>query len=122
MTPLFGVMKGKCEAALIDLPKQYPSLRPYSVRPAFVDAAFDPQVLKHVLQRPDQRTLGKTLLRRVGGPPFRAFFANSVSPTKELGGYLTKLASGDGKPLSGEGISGDGWIVSNIAFRREAGI
>ncbi|PLB44869.1 hypothetical protein P170DRAFT_440081 [Aspergillus steynii IBT 23096] len=122
LTPLFGRTKGQCEAALIDLSKKYPSLRPYSVRPAYVDPAFDPQVLKHVLQRPDQQTLGKTLLRRFGGPPFRAFLADHVSPTKDLGGFLTKLARGDGKPMSGEGVSGDGWIVSNVAFRREAGL
>ncbi|KAH8433773.1 putative nucleoside-diphosphate-sugar epimerases [Aspergillus melleus] len=121
LTPYFGSIKGKCESALIELSKTHPSLKPYSVRPAYVDPAHDPQVWKHILQRPDH-TAGKTLLRNVMGPPLRALWSNKVSPTKELGGYLTRLASGDGRPLSGEGVSGGGWIVSNDAFRRAMGI
>ncbi|THC96674.1 hypothetical protein EYZ11_003829 [Aspergillus tanneri] len=121
-TPIFGRIKGECEASLIELSKKYPSLKPYSVRPAFVDAGNDPIVLKAILQRPDQQTIGKRLLRGTLAPAVRCLWANGASPTKDLGRFLTKLASGDGRQLTGEGIAGEGWIVSNVAFRREEGI
>lgn len=76
---------------------------------------------EHVLQRPDQQTFGKKLVRNVLLPVARTL-SKETSPTKELGKFLSNLASGDGKPLSGEGVSGDGWIVSNAAFRRMSGI
>ena len=55
-------------------------------------------------------------------PLFRATWSNMVSPTRELGQVLVDLAMGDGKPLEGEGISGEGRTLSNIAVRRLAGI
>ncbi|KAJ5908056.1 hypothetical protein N7495_000738 [Penicillium taxi] len=121
-TPFFGDIKGQCEAALIALSDTYHSLKPYSVRPAFVDPAHDPKVLEHVLQRPDQQVWSKKLLRSAIGPAVRYALPSQVSPTKYLGKFLTNLAKGDGRPLSGEGISGNGWIVSNVAFRRLVGL
>ena len=52
----------------------------------------------------------------------RMFKQSFISPTKDLGRVLTDLAMGDGKPLSGVGISGDGRTISNVAMRRLAGI
>jgi hypothetical protein len=121
-TPLFGSVKGECESSLISLAKKYPSLKAYSVRPGYVDPENDAQVLKHIMQRPDQQTLVKRVFRGVLAPPMRAFFANYVSPTEHLGRFLTDLASGDGRPLGGKGVTGDGWIISNSAFRRMVGI
>lgn len=105
---MFGRVKGQCESTLIDLSHKCPCLRPYSVRPAFVDAHLDTRVLEHVLQRPDQQTFLKKLLRNVFGPALRSTLFNQSSPTKDLGRFLNNLAGGDGKPLSEDGISGDG--------------
>ncbi|PYH98847.1 hypothetical protein BO71DRAFT_394997 [Aspergillus ellipticus CBS 707.79] len=121
-TPLFGRVKGQCESALIDLSHTHPSLKPYCVRPAFVDAHRDNRVLEHTLHRPDQRTVSKRLTRGVLGPVVRSTMSSQVSPTKVLGKFLSELAGGDGSPLSGEGVFGDGWIVSIAAFRRMAGL
>ncbi|GMG17492.1 unnamed protein product [Aspergillus oryzae var. brunneus] len=120
-TPYYGRIKGECEAALIELSKKYPSLKPYSVRPAFVDAAYDPPTLASVMQRPDF-TVGKRLLFGTFGPVIRQLYSKGVSPTKDLGRFLTDLAKGNGQPLTREGVSGNGWIISNAAFRREAGL
>lgn len=122
LTPLFGRVKGQCEAALIDLSKKYSSLRPYSVRPAYVDAAQDPKVLELIRQRPDQQTWTKKSLHTLIGPIMRNMVTKSHSPTPYLGKFLTDIAKGDGKPLTGEGISGEGWIISNTAFRRLVGL
>ncbi|KAH8703722.1 nucleoside-diphosphate-sugar epimerase [Talaromyces proteolyticus] len=121
-TPFFGRVKGNCETALIELSKKYPSLKPYSVRPAFVDATHDPKVKDAVLQRPDQQTFVKRVLRNGVVSIVRATWSDVISPTKELGLFLTNLAGGDGKPLSEQGVSGDGWIISNIAIRKSVGI
>ncbi|RAK94986.1 putative nucleoside-diphosphate-sugar epimerases [Aspergillus ibericus CBS 121593] len=122
LTPFFGRVKGECEQALIGLSSQYPSLKPYSVRPAMVDPTYDPQVQQPYLQRPDQSTLAKKMLRGVLGPALRGAYPSAVSPTQYLGRFLTDLASGDGKPLQGEGVTGEGRIISNKAFRREVGL
>ncbi|PYI06940.1 nucleoside-diphosphate-sugar epimerase [Aspergillus sclerotiicarbonarius CBS 121057] len=122
LTPFFGRVKGECEQSLIQLSEQYPSLKPYSLRPAMVDPISDPQVLQPFLQRPDQNTLTKRILRGVLGPAIRGGYPPGVSPTQDLGRFLTDLASGDGKPLHGEGVTGEGWIISNKAFRREVGL
>ncbi|PWY66524.1 nucleoside-diphosphate-sugar epimerase [Aspergillus sclerotioniger CBS 115572] len=121
-TPFFGGIKGRCEQALIQLSGESPSLKPYSVRPAMVDPTYDPQVLEPFLQRADQKTLPKKLLRGILGPTIRGTYPQAVSPTQDLGRFLNDLASGDGKPLSGDGVTGDGWIISNKAFRRYAGL
>ncbi|KAF9889743.1 hypothetical protein FE257_007049 [Aspergillus nanangensis] len=121
-TPIFGRVKGECETSLIALAKRYPSLKPYSVRPGYVDPQNDPNVLKHILQRPDQQVMLKKTVRGVLAPVFRAAYAKGVSPTEHLGRFLTGLATGDGKPMEGEGVSGGGWILSNVAFRRLAGL
>ncbi|KKK20321.1 hypothetical protein P175DRAFT_0502613 [Aspergillus ochraceoroseus IBT 24754] len=123
-TPFFGRVKGECESALFALAAQHPSLKPYSVRPAYVDPAHDPLVLQAVMQRPDQQSFTKKSLHAVLGPVMRAVMANSVSPTQDLGRFLTDLARGNGTPLTGrgEGVTGDGRIINNVAFRREVGI
>lgn len=120
LTPLFGVVKGQCEEALLKLSKESPSLKPYSVRPAFVDAHNHPEVLKAISTRPDQQTFLKKALNNCLGPVFRSVSPGMVSPTPDLARFLTDLAMGDGEPLQGDGISGEGRTVSNKAFRRIA--
>ncbi|KAL2823500.1 hypothetical protein BDW59DRAFT_97411 [Aspergillus cavernicola] len=122
-TPFFGSIKGKAELGLIALSKKYPSLRPYSVRPAYVDNINDPEVLKLMRQRPDQQTFMKKFHTAVG-PVMRNLLPKSHSPTQFLGKFLTDLARGDGKafPVGEAGISGEGWVVGNVAFRRKMGL
>ncbi|KAE8141548.1 hypothetical protein BDV38DRAFT_189364 [Aspergillus pseudotamarii] len=120
-TPFYGRIKGECEAALIALSKKYPSLKPYSVRPGLVDPAYDPATLASVMQRPDFTATKKMLLGTIG-PLTRQCYSKGVSPTKDLGRFLTDLAKGNGQPLTGEGVSGGGWIISNAAFRKAAGL
>ncbi|KAF5857712.1 hypothetical protein ETB97_005427 [Aspergillus alliaceus] len=121
-TPFFGRVKGECESALIALSKKYPSLKPYSVRPGFVDAAQDPQTLAAAMKRPHYSAASNRMLLGTVGPVVRQFYSKGVSPTKDLGRFLTDLASGNGQPHTGQGVSGEGWILSNIAFRKEAGL
>ncbi|KAJ5215041.1 hypothetical protein N7468_010720 [Penicillium chermesinum] len=121
-TPIFGRVKGEAEVALLALAKQYPSLKPFSVRPAFVDPAHDPEVLKVVMKRPDQQTLLKKGMHSLLGPVVRATAPGTVSPTEYLGKFLTDLAKGNGQPLEGKGVTGEGRIINNVAFRREVGI
>ncbi|PYH89012.1 hypothetical protein BO71DRAFT_435203 [Aspergillus ellipticus CBS 707.79] len=123
LTPFFGRVKGECETALIQLAQQHhPSLKPYSLRPAMVDPAADPRVWEALRQRPQERPLGHRFLRGVFAPAVRGVYPQGASPTKELGQFLTTLASGAGEPMQGDGVSGDGWIISNQAFRREVGL
>jgi hypothetical protein len=45
-----------------------------------------------------------------------------MSPTKDLGRVLVNLAMGEGGPVDGPGVDGDGRTVSNVAMRRIAGL
>ncbi|KAL3436013.1 hypothetical protein BDV09DRAFT_166078 [Aspergillus tetrazonus] len=121
-TPLFGRVKGQAETALLNLPTKYPSLRPFCVRPAYVDTANDPETLKARLRRPDQQSFKAKSIHAIFGPLMRNVLTKSDSPTEHLGKFLTDLAKGDGKPLSGEGVAGGGRIIPNVVFRRVAGI
>lgn len=121
-TPLFGRVKGQAESALLELAKKHPSLKPYAVRPAYVDTANDPEVLRVMLSRPEQQTWKARSLHAIFGPVMRNVFTKSDSPTQYLGKFLTDMARGDGKPLSENGISGDGRIVPNVVFRKIVGL
>ncbi|KAL4736788.1 hypothetical protein BDV11DRAFT_210968 [Aspergillus similis] len=121
-TPLFGRVKGQAETALLNLSTKYPSLKPFCVRPAYVDTANDPETLKARLLRPDQQSFKAKSLHAIFGPLMRNVLTKSDSPTEHLGKFLTDLAKGDGKPLSGEGVAGGGRIIPNVVFRRVAGI
>ncbi|GAD98533.1 hypothetical protein AN3421.2 [Paecilomyces variotii No. 5] len=120
MTPLFGTVKGQAEEALLKLSKETPTFKPYSVRPAFIDAHNHPEVQKAISSRANQQTFAKKAVNAGLGPVMRCLYPGIVSPTPDLGRFLTDLAMGDGKPLSGDGVSGEGRTVSNKAFRRIA--
>ncbi|KAL4924690.1 putative nucleoside-diphosphate-sugar epimerases [Aspergillus undulatus] len=122
LTPLFGRVKGQTETALLELSKKYLSLKPYNVRPAYVDTANDPETRKIQSQRPDQQSLKMRSLHTIFGPVMRNVFPKSDSPTQFLGKFLTDLAKGDGKPLSGEGVQGAGRIIPNVVFRGLSGL
>ncbi len=118
LTPMFGKVKGEAEAALIELSKTTPSLKPFSLRPGGVDPAFQPEIHPFIPKLPPwkQRIYG------VLAPIVRGVYSNGISPTKDLGRVLTELAMGDGKPLEGKGISGEGRTIANIGMRRLAGL
>jgi hypothetical protein len=55
----------------------------------------------------------------------RSLVPSLMSPTRQLGKVLTELATGEigeGKPLEGNGVDGEGRTVSNAGFRRLAGL
>jgi nucleoside-diphosphate-sugar epimerase len=119
-TPLFGRVKGETEAALLEMGKSIPSLKVFSVRPGAVDPYAQPEVLKAVAAK---RTAMKFKVGdRIILPVLRACYANMVSPTKDLGRVLTNLAMGNGEPLEGKGVEGQGRTITNVGIRRLAGI
>jgi len=118
LTPYFGVIKGKSEAALLELHKADPNLRPYSVRPAMVDAMLHPEIHPFI---PQSAGMMKTIANIIG-PIVRTTYKNGVSPTRDLGRVMVELATGDGEALTGDGVEGEGRTVSNKGFRRLAGI
>ncbi|GME21846.1 Nucleoside-diphosphate-sugar epimerase [Neofusicoccum parvum] len=115
-TPIFGRVKGATETQLLGLPATagHASLRPYAVRPAFVDKAGHAEVVEQ--QR--GRTPLRDYLGLVMGPPVRAFASGFHSPTALLGEFFVRLAVGDGAPLAGDDVLEGGRIVPNKAFRR----
>ncbi|KAH6675557.1 hypothetical protein B0J14DRAFT_366463 [Halenospora varia] len=116
---LFAIVKGRTEADLLALSKDpaYSNLRPFSVRPGGVDPTHHPEIQGHFNQRMGMEKFGGILL-----PILRATYKGMVSPTKDLGVFLTGLAMGDGAPLEGKGIEAEGRTINNVGFRRLAGI
>jgi hypothetical protein len=111
---MFGKVKGQAEQAL-DLSKTIPSLKPYSLRPGGVDPAFHPEIQPFI---PRKKSLMVKTSEAVLLPVLRATVKSIVSPTKELGQVLVDLATSDGKPLQGKGVSGEGRTISNVGMRR----
>lgn len=117
--PRYGKVKGQAEKALLELSKATPSLKPYSVRPAAVDATFHVEI--HPFMRSQkQRTIGvgNAVLLSL----FRAAYTKMVSPTKELGQVLVDLAMSTGEPLQGKGVLYEGKTISNVGMQRLAGV
>jgi hypothetical protein len=112
-TQYSGVIKGRAEVALLQLGNGDPRLKMYSVRPGGVDASAHTEIHQYL---PMQHNFLKRVLMALV-PPFRAIAPSLLSPTRELGKVLTELAMGDGKPLEGLGIEGDGRIVTNKGRR-----
>jgi hypothetical protein len=119
-TPLFGKVKGETEAALLALSKRDPRFRPYNARPGAVDAAGHKKVMEAgTWER-------KGMMLKAGDavlmPAIRSLYKGMYSPTRELGQALVQLAMGDGKPLTGKGVDGEGRTLSNAALRRIEGL
>ena len=55
-------------------------------------------------------------------PVIRKTWSSMISPTRDLGKVLTELALSQGDKLEGKGIEGEGRTITNIGFRRIAGI
>jgi hypothetical protein len=119
-TPYFGVVKGRTEASLLAVSKdpRYSNFKPYSLRSAGVDASAHLEIKEFIPER-------KVLLKAAEAallPVLKVVYSAMLSPTRDLGRVLTELAMGDGQPLSGEGVSGEGRTINNAAMRNLAGI
>ncbi|KAL5353084.1 hypothetical protein ACLOAV_001114 [Pseudogymnoascus australis] len=109
-TPNYGLAKGRAEAALLALQKNTPSLRPYSVRPGYVDPSGHPAQSYFPAKK-----LWMKGLETVVAPPLRWFWSGMVSPAGELGEVLTRLAVGWGRSLMrrrrGSKRKGGCWVM-----------
>ncbi|MCJ1229337.1 hypothetical protein MMC12_006002 [Toensbergia leucococca] len=116
LTPRFGTTKGRAELALLALPttSSFPTLRPYSVRPGYVDAAANPLISQSL---PWSKRVAEWAL----APVLRAWVPGMVTPTRELGRGLVELAMGGGGEVGEKGVE-RGRILSNSAFRRVVGL
>ncbi|KFY36095.1 hypothetical protein V494_05320 [Pseudogymnoascus sp. VKM F-4513 (FW-928)] len=114
-TPNYGLAKGRAEAALLALHKNTPSLRPYSVRPGYVDPTGHP-----AQSFMPTKKLWMRGLESVVGPPLRWFWSGMVSPTAELGGVLTELAVGGGEKFDEKekGVEEEGRVLGNVWLRK----
>ncbi|CAG8956567.1 hypothetical protein HYFRA_00003956 [Hymenoscyphus fraxineus] len=119
LTSRFGVVKGKAEADLLSLSKDpaFSNLRPYSMRPAFVDNTAHTEAKEFGPQRTGFEGLAVATIL-----PVVRLMPSFMSPTKDLGRYVTELACGDGGPKEGGGVDGEGRTINNAAFRRFAGL
>jgi hypothetical protein len=97
--------------------KANPTFRIYSPRPALVDSIEHKEIHPFIPEITGMRKAALTVV----GPPVRKFWLDQVSPTKPLGKVLTELAMGEGKPLEGPGIEGEGRTLRNTALRRLGG-
>ncbi|KAF2792639.1 hypothetical protein K505DRAFT_375914 [Melanomma pulvis-pyrius CBS 109.77] len=113
-TPTYGRVKGEIEASLFEFHKANPNFNVYNVRPAGVDWRHHPEIHPFI---PQQAMYKRTLL-----PLIDAVYKPMMSPTGPLGKVLTELAMSKGAPLEGKDIYMDGHLVSNVAFRRMAGL
>jgi len=119
-TPFFGVVKGRAEAALLCLSKEpgYELFKPYSLRPGGVDPTYHPEIKEFIPVKQGLAKKGEELLV----PLLRKVYPGMISPTKDLARVLTDLAAGDGEPLEGKGVDGEGRTIANVGMRRLAGI
>ncbi|TVY73183.1 Protein FMP52 [Lachnellula suecica] len=111
-TPIFGVTKGRTEADLLALSKDttFSNLRPFSVRPAGVDAGAHEEILGYVPKKEGmERVMISTLL-----PVVKVVMPSFLTPTRGLGAVLSKMAMGNGEALTGTGVEAEGRTVNNV--------
>jgi len=94
------------------------SLKPYSLRPAGVDPKYHEEIHDWI---PRLQAAKAVYMPAVLGLA-RTVYAAGVSPTRDLGRVLVELAMGDGDPLVGGGVSGEGRTISNGGMKKLAGI
>jgi hypothetical protein len=88
------------------------------LRPAGIDTAFHSEIHDWMPKRKGMEKLVDSRLL----PILRYTWGGMISPTKDLARVLTELASGDGAPLEGKGVEGEGRTINNVGMRRLAGI
>ncbi|KFY23057.1 hypothetical protein V493_06129 [Pseudogymnoascus sp. VKM F-4281 (FW-2241)] len=116
-TPNYGLAKGRAEAALLALQAGNPSLRPYSVRPGYVDASGHPAASF----MPSKKLWMKGLEAAVA-PPLRWFWSGMVSPAAELAEVMTDIAVGGGEKFdqAEKGVEEEGRVLGNVWLRKLA--
>ncbi|EGO58728.1 hypothetical protein NEUTE1DRAFT_38537 [Neurospora tetrasperma FGSC 2508] len=87
-TPWFAIIKGQAELALSQLSS--PTFLPFSMRPAFIDAAAHPAIHPYIPKVSGLYTLSNCVL----GPPIRVGYKKMWSPTEHLGKFLVEMAMG----------------------------
>lgn len=88
ITPWFAIIKGQAELALSQLSS--PTFLPFSMRPAFIDAAAHPAIHPYIPKVSGLYTLSNCVL----GPPIRVGYKKMWSPTEHLGKFLVEMAMG----------------------------
>jgi len=118
LTPLFGRIKGIAENALLALHTSNSSFLPISVRAAAVDPTYHAEIHPFIPGRKGWALKAADSLL----PVLRAVYKPIICPTRELGVVLVDLAAGNGEPLSGSGVSGEGRTIENEVIRRLGGL
>ena len=112
---MFGRIKGRAENAMLALPKEWPSLNVYNIRPATINPEG-----KYLAER--KPTMQDRLSTGLGAV-FEKVWKSFVIPTDKLAKACITLATGDGQPIpAAEGVEADGRLLRNTALRRLAGI
>lgn len=118
-TANFGVVKGRVEAALLALAKEHPkTFAPYSCRLAMPDPKGYEEIQPYLPKRSGMIKVMET----VAGPLVRTLSSSMVLPLKQGSSAFVKLAMGDGKPLQGKGVTGEGRTLNNARLRQLAGL
>lgn len=126
-TPWFAIIKGQAELALSQLSS--PTFVPFSMRPAFIDAAAHPAIHPYIPKVSGLYTLSNCVL----GPPIRAGYKKMWSPTEHLGKFLVEMAMGkwdetirkEAEASNGNGfekLEGGSVVVGNEGWRRIASL
>ena len=124
-TPLFARVKGEAETSLLALRSDFPGLRIWNVRPAYIDESQNP-----LKDSPD--TLVTRLSYRIA-PLLRTFWPNGISLTGPLAAISEDCALETGSKdevkarIQGKGVTieeGDtlGVLLPNMGIRRLAGL
>jgi nucleoside-diphosphate-sugar epimerase len=115
-TPLFGKVKGQAETDLLNFSEKNSNISVYVARPAAVDPGQHKELL----------ALGKTsatpMLAKVLFPAMYTIYPSMMSPTRELGQALVKLAMMKGEAVQGPGVEQNGRIVNNVGLRSMVGL
>ncbi|KAI9787992.1 MAG: hypothetical protein M1816_007296 [Peltula sp. TS41687] len=118
-TPIFGRVKGETEKELLAHSASVGGRLPvYVVRPG----AVDPQAHKDLAPFVPKFTGLEPLYRGPIVAATRRMMPALHSPSKQMAEVMVRLAGGDGKPLSGKGIEGEGRIVTNVGLRALGGL
>jgi hypothetical protein len=121
-TPRFGVVKGQAEAALLALSKDsgFSNLRPFTVRPGGVDSSAHDEVKPYLAKKSGLVKTAEGVL--IGA--LKALVPSTLSPTRDLGAFCVKLATGDGASYAEGtfGVDGEGRTISNSGFRKMCGL
>src|ERR1700755_1310309 len=109
----FGKIKGQAEREFLDPSQSSPSLEVISVRPGGVDFSGHTEIMSQLKSRQSKWSIkSKELLF----PVFKTLSPSMLTPTKDLGKYLTNLALEQTKRPSGEGVLEEGGIVTNVGI------